>query len=199
MKLYMSPTSPYSRKARVVAREKGLAPEEIIVNPWESPGELVTRNPLSRIPVLEQDSGRCLFDSKVIVEYLDSLNDSPRLIPPGEDRFAVLSWQALADGIMDAVLARMRETQRPETQRSEEWAQRQEAALERALDVAAADCATPLVGKAFTLADIALGVALEYVDLRYGSEWRAAHPGLAEWHEGVAARESFRATAPPAQ
>jgi len=199
MKLYISPTSPYSRKVRIVAREKGLAPDEIMINPWESPAELVTRNPLSKIPVLELDNGRCLFESKVIVEYLDSVNDSPRLIPSGEDRFDVLSWQALADGIMDAVVLRFKESQRPEAQRSDEWMERQAQVVERALGVAGTDCATPLVGEAMTLADIALGVALDYVDLRYGREWRAVHPRLAQWHEHITARESFRATAPPAQ
>lgn len=199
MKLYISPTSPFARKARILAREKGLHVDEIEVNPWDSPLELLARNPLCKIPVLELADGSTLFDSRVIVEYLDGLAGAPLLPPSGKSRWAVLRWQALADGMTEAGVLRFKETQRPAAQRSPEWIARQGEAIERVLRLAggAERGQAYLVDDRFSLADVALGVALDYLDLRYRHDWRGEYPWLALWHAGISARPAFAATVPP--
>jgi len=201
MKLIVSPTSPYSRKVRVVARECGIEVEEIMLIPWDSPEQLLARNPLSKVPVLERDDGSMLYDSHVICEYLDHVAGTALVPREGEARWQVLRWHALAQGMVDACVARFLEARRPQQSRSDDWIQRQEAAITRSLKVAEKDVRTGagLVGDAFSLADIALGVALGYIDFRYFTGWRDDHPQLAGWVGAVSNRPSFLATVPPAQ
>lgn len=200
MKLYGSLTSPYARKVRILIAEKALPCEFVAIDPGASAGPLGRLNPLGKVPVLERDDGSTLFDSPVILEYLDSLA-APALIPAaGEAHWTVRRWEALADGIMDAVVARLIETRRPPTQQSEDVIRKQEVKVANALDFAEAqlDDAPYLAGRSFTVADIAFGAAVEYIDLRYPHDWRQTHARLARWHAGVAERASFRATRPPA-
>jgi glutathione S-transferase len=199
MKIYGSHTSPYVRKCRIVAHEKNIACD-FVVTDLATPDSPVPRlNPLGKIPVLERNGAETLFDSPVIAEYLDSLA-APTLIPPsGEARWETLTWQALADGLMDATVARLLESRKPATQRDDSVVARQEGKVAQALAYADARVRgdKPLVAGAFGLADIALGVALEYVDLRYACDWRGQNAGLGEWLAAVSARASFVATRPP--
>jgi glutathione S-transferase len=201
MKLIVSPTSPYSRKTRIVARECGMEVEEVMLIPWDSPEQLLARNPLSKVPVLERDDSSMLYDSYVICEYLDYVAGGTLVPRDGEERWQVLRWHALAQGMVDACVARFLEARRPQQSRSDDWIQRQEAAINRSLKVAEREvrASAGLVGEAFSLADIALGVALGYIDFRYRNGWRDDHPQLAQWVEPVFNRPSFQATAPPVQ
>lgn len=195
MKLLGTNTSPYVRKARLVLLEKNI-PHEYLIDPPREPGSLVVRvNPLGRIPALILDDGFCVFDSTVIADYADTLNDTPILIPRTDPaaRLRVKRWEALADGIMDSAIVVRNESIRP--------AEKQEAAtlalhnntISKALEYAA-----QLLGKhewcegeAITLADLALVSALIYLDLRQSErDWRGAHANLATWFERVNARRS---------
>lgn len=199
MKLHGSLTSPYVRKARVLLEEKRIAHEFVVADPWAADTYMPTLNPLGKVPVLVLDDGAALFDSPLICEYLDGL-EAPNLIPSsGAARLGVLRWQALADGIMDAASTRVLEYRRPATQQSPETIARQEDKIGRALAYAerAHGGSRYLVEDRITLADIALGVALDYIDFRYAHPWRARHPQLSTWLAGIGARPAFAATAPP--
>lgn len=197
MQLIYAKPSPYSRKARVTALEKGLADriEEIIVSPLEDPATLLEANPLGKVPALRLDDGRCLYDSWVICEYLDSLTPTPRLIPDGAARFDVLRRAALADGVLDAAVTARLELLRPEDRRWVPWTDRQQRAIRRGLAVMEQDVAT--LGDALTLAHIEFAVALGYLDFRLPElAWRDAHPALAAWQDAFSQRPSMQATVP---
>ncbi|ODT35550.1 MAG: glutathione S-transferase [Lautropia sp. SCN 70-15] len=201
MKLLGSITSPYVRKVRVVMAEKRIEAqfELVDVNAEDSP--IVQSNPLGKIPCLIMDDGGAVFDSRVIVEYLDNLTPVHRLIPPnGRARVEVRTWEALADGLLDAaLLVRAEQTQRTEAQRSPEVIARQMGKIERALAAMSSGlsdkpwCAD---GK-YSLADIAVGCALGYLDFRFPQlGWRAQFSNLAAHAEKLFARPSFADTRP---
>lgn len=201
MKLIGSLTSPYVRKARIVLAEKKIEYEFVLDNPWNADTGVTKLNPLGKVPVLVLDDESTLFDSRVIVEYLDNLTPVHRLIPPaGRARVEVKCWEALADGLLDAaLLLRMEQTQRDESQRSPKWIARQMAKVEGALAAMSSGLADKpwcCDGK-YTLADIAVGCALGYLDFRFSNMgWRAQHSNLARHAEKLFARASFVDTAP---
>ncbi len=216
MKLYGSLTSPYVRKCRVLIKEKALACEFVQADAGGAGSPVPALNPLGKVPVLARDNGSSLFDSPVIFEYLDSLKSPALLATSGEERWQMLRWQALADGVMDATVARLLETRRPPEQQSAKDIRRQEEKVSRALAFAeehaggaylmqnkfadgiearAAGQGWP--DRGFTAADVCLGVALEYVDFRYAHDWRAQHPKLARWLAAISSRPSFTETVPP--
>lgn len=199
MKLYGHHSSPYVRKVRIVLREKNLPFTHVPEAPSDPGNHIVALNPLGKVPVLETDDGQVLFDSAMLVEYIDSLAE-PRLIPAaGGERWQVLLWHTLGAGIVDATVARLLEGRRPAAQQSAVFIRRQEEKVERA--IAWADQAKRgrayLVGDRFTLADVGLGLALEYVDFRYPHDWRSQHPRLAQWLAGISTRGAFAETVPP--
>lgn len=199
MRLYGTLTSPYVRKVRIVAHEKRLPLELIVEAPSDRAGNVAALNPLGKIPVLQRDDGSTLFDSIVIVEYLDSLA-KPALFPPdGEARWAVQRWQALAQGMLDATVTRLMETRRPPEKQMPEALTKQETKITASLRFAAQHLPDGpwLVGDSLSIADIAMGTALAYVDFRYSDSWRQTYPALAAWAQGLSGRPSFLSTAPP--
>jgi glutathione S-transferase len=202
MKLLATPTSPYARKVRVVLAEKKI--EYVLVD--ESPGApgntVSDFNPLGKIPVLVLDDGYSVYDSRVIVEYLDAVSPVTRLIPePSRQRVAVRRWEALADGICDATSAIAREQRRTVRQQSREWIERQS----RKIVQGVAELSRELgerpwcSGETYSLADIATGCALGYLDLRQPDlAWRVDYPNLVRLADKLAKRPSFAETAPPA-
>ncbi len=200
MKLLGSPTSPYVRKARIVLAEKKIDCEFVIDNGGPDGFGLAVHNPLCRIPVLLLDDGSSLFDSRVIVEYLDNLAPNNRLIPaPGRERILIKRLEALADGICDAAIIAVMEGRRPAKQKSQELIDRQR----KVIDFAVAACAQELgeqpwyFGTAATLADIAVGSALGYLNFRLSElDWRATHPNLARHFDKLMQRPSFAETVP---
>jgi glutathione S-transferase len=197
MKLLGTNTSPYVRKARLVLLEKNIA-HEYLVDPPREPGSQVARvNPLGRIPALILDDETCVFDSPVIAEYADTLNDAPILIPRTDAlaRMRVKRWEALADGIMDSAVAVRTESLRPAEHQQAGTLSLHNNAITRALSFAAEQLSQNqwCEGASITLADLALVSALIYVDLRQTERnWRAAHPNLAAWFARVSARASVR-------
>jgi glutathione S-transferase len=198
MKLLGTNTSPYVRKARLVLLEKNI-PHEYLVDPPREPGSQVARvNPLGRIPALILDDETCVFDSPVIAEYADTLNDTPVLIPRTNAlaRMRVKRWEALADGIMDSAVAVRTEGMRPAEHQQAGTISLHNNAITRALAFAAEQLGQNqwCEGASITLADLALVSALIYLDLRQTERnWRAAHPDLAAWFARVSERASVRA------
>lgn len=199
MKLYGSPTSPYVRKARVLIAEKNLQVEFVVEDPWVDNSPIITKNPLSKVPALEIGPDNYMFESALVVHYLDHVDGrsfTPR-DPPGY--WQAQWWQALGNGIIDAGIARVLETRRPEEKQMPEKMAREEGRIHRAIALAESSFKGGdfLVGNRFSLADLVLGVALQYTDFRYPHDWRTAAPKIAAWHKAIAARPSFVETQPP--
>jgi glutathione S-transferase len=204
MKLLGALTSPYVRKVRIVLAEKKLDYQLVLEDVWAS-NDIQRANPLGKVPCLVMEGGEAVFDSRVIVEYVDTLSPVGKLIPAnGRERAEVRTWEALADGVLDAaILARLEQTWagRGEGQRSMAWVERQLGKIDAALVAMSQGLGDKpfCAGIHFTLADIAVGCALGYLDFRFGQiDWRARHPNLAKLAEKLAQRPSFAETLPPA-
>ena len=199
MKLYGSLTSPYVRKVRILVREKNLACEFVVADAWAADSPIPALNPLGKVPALALDNGDVLFDSPVIVEYLDSLKAPALLTASGAARWEMLRWQALADGMLDATVSRLLELRRPAEQQSAENIRRQEEKIARSLKYTEDRLHSGpwLVSDRFTLADLVMAVALEYIDFRYPHDWCGRHARLASWLAGASARPSLIETRPP--
>jgi glutathione S-transferase len=203
MKLIGALTSPYVRKVRVVMAEKKLDYQFELEDVWASDA-ILKSNPLGKVPCLVLDGGEAVFDSRVIVEYVDTLSPVGKLIPErGRERAEVRTWEALADGVLDAaILARLEQTWpgRTEAQRSPAWIGRQLSRVTAALQAMSQGLGDKAwcFGTHFSLADIAVGCALGYLDFRFPQiDWRSAQPNLARLHDKLATRPSFIDTAPP--
>ncbi len=198
MKILGTASSPYTRKARIVALEKGLPVEFVVDSPLAADSQVSRLNPLGKIPVLIRDDGSTLIDSPLISEYLDLAGAGPRLIPlVGPERFAVREWEAIADGALDAAVLIRVETLRPEAQRSAMWIERQRGKIEASL----AELDRRLgshehcVGPTLTLADIATGCLLAYLRFRFDDgRWAERYANLGRLCAAIEARPSFRAT-----
>lgn len=197
MKLLGTNTSPYVRKVRLLLLEKNI-PHDYVVDAPREPGSMVARaNPLGRIPALILEDETCVFDSPVIAEFADTLNDTPILIPRNDAmaRMRVKRWEALADGIMDSAVVVRTENIRPAEKQEAENINRHNSAISRTLVYAAELLGTRdwCEGEAITLADLALVSALIYLDLRQAErDWRSAHPNLAAWFVRLSERNSVR-------
>jgi len=203
MKLIGSNSSPYVRKVRIVMSEKKLDYEFVLEDVWAADTTIAQSNPLGKVPCLVMEGGEALFDSRVIVEYLDTLSPVGKLIPAvGRERAEVKTWEALADGVMDAsILARMEANWPGRTQgeRSKAWIDRQVGKVNasvKAMSQGLGDkpyCA----GIYLSLADIAVGCALGYLDFRFPDiDWRGSHPNLARLQDKLTQRQSFIDTKP---
>ncbi len=198
MKLLFSPASPYARKVRICAQELGIALEEMVVgaNPAAAADPvLAAANPLAKIPTLMLDDGRAIYDSRVIVDYLDSLTEKSLAPRAGDARWAALVEQAAADGILDAaLLSRYEVFMRPEAMRWPEWLAGQSGKIERALDLfegSSRNAADPGLG------DICVACALGYLDLRFPNNgWRKMHPKLEAFFLEISERPSLKSTVP---
>ena len=201
MKLIAAPASPYSRKVRVVLAEKKIEYEFVVDSPADPANRISTYNPLGKIPVLVLDDDTTLFDSRVIVEYLDNASPVGRLIPDDtRARIQVRRWEALADGCLDAANAIVVEKRRPLEKQSNEAVARQQGKVERALQAMSEDLGARgwCSGEHYSLADIAVGCALGYLDFRLADiNWRRLYPNLAKLFEKLEKRPAFRDTAPP--
>lgn len=202
MKLFASLTSPYARKIRILLAEKSLPFELVVDSPWEANTRIPSLNPLGKVPALLTDDGEVLFDSPVIAGYLETLAGEVRLLPADPlERVRVRQIEALADGVLDAAVAALLESRRPDGQRSEAEIDRQLEKVDRSLAELErrASGRQWLHGDAMSLADISVGTALGYLDLRFGHRhWREGHPALKALADRLFARKSFAETRPPA-
>lgn len=203
MKLIGAITSPYVRKVRIVMAEKKLDFQFVTEDVWAADTDISASNPLGKVPCLVMEGGEAIFDSRVIVEYVDTLSPVGKLIPErGRERAEVKTWEALADGLLDAaILARLEASWpgRKEGERSQAWIDRQMKKIDDsliAMDRALAERSN-CVGIHLSLADIAVGTAVSYLDFRFPAiDWRGQHPNLGALYERLAQRQSFKDTLP---
>jgi glutathione S-transferase len=204
MKIVGTLTSPYVRKVRIVMAEKKLdyGYEDIDVMAADSP--IGQYNPLGKVPCLVLEGGEAVYDSRVIVEYLDTLSPVGKLIPPsGRERLEVKTWEALADGLLDAAVVARQEQAWPgrsDAQRSQAWIDRQRGKIDAALQAMSRGLGDrPYChGTPYTLADVAVGCALGYLDFRFPDlDWRTRHPNLERLQAKLSQRQSFIDTRPP--
>jgi glutathione S-transferase len=202
MKLIGSLTSPYVRKVRIVFLEKKVDVDLEIDNVWAADTKIAQSNPLGKVPCLILDDGEAIYDSRVIAEYADALSPVSKLIPgDNRERATVKTWEALADGVLDAsILARLEMTWKPEDQRSSAWVDRQTEKIQNSLR----QMSELLGGNAWchsnqmTLADISVGCALGYLLFRFPNiKWQAQYPNLDRLYEKLLQRSSFIETEPP--
>lgn len=197
MKVLGHDGSPFVRKVRIVLDEKRLPYEYVYARSSDANSPVPQHNPLSKIPVLITDQGKDLYDSPVIVEYADALGSGPKLIPADFDsRIEVKRWEALGDGIADATVLTSHDYDKVQTAK---WHQRQLDKIERGLATMARDLGERefCFGSSFTLADVAAGYALGYLDqVLKDYDWRSAQPALARLAERLGKRDSFRKTLP---
>jgi glutathione S-transferase len=203
MKLIGSNTSPYVRKVRVVMAEKKLDYDYVLEDVWAADTHIGQTNPLGKVPCLIMEGGEVISDSRVIVEYFDTLSPVGKLIPTvGRERAEVKTWEALADGVLDAaILARLEATWagRREFERSQVWIDRQLGKVEAALKTMSKGLGDKpyFVGIHLGLADIAVGVALGYLDFRFPQiNWREQYPNLLKFQDKLMQRPSFADTRP---
>ena len=200
MKLYHNPASPFVRKVRVVAEECGITEklqlEEIALTPVSTPDALQAGNPLGKIPALVLDDGQCLYDSRVISEYLDTEFKGGLFPAGGRQRWDALRLQATADGFCDAaVLVRYEGFVRPEEKQWSGWIDAQLQKCRRTLDVLEKESSS--FDERCDIGTLSVAIALGYFDFRNPDEqWRARAPVLATWFEGFAKRPSLQQTQP---
>ena len=203
MKLLGSTSSPYVRKVRVVMAEKKLDYDFVSEDVWAAQTTISESNPLGKVPCLVMEGGEAIFDSRVIVEYLDTLSPVGKLIPSlGRERAEIKTWEALADGVLDAaILARLEATWagRSEPQRSQPWIDRQLGKINASLKAMSQGLSEKpfCAGIHLSLADIAVGCALGYLDFRFAQiDWRTDFPNLLKLHDKLKLRPSFADTLP---
>ena len=203
MKLIGAVTSPYVRKVRIVMAEKKLEYEFVQEDVWAASTSIVASNPLGKVPCLLMETGEALYDSRVIVEYLDTMSPVGKLIPPsGRERTEVKVWEALADGLLDAAIAARLEAHwvgRSEAERSQAWIDRQLGKVHDALAAMSQGLAdnSMCAGIHLSLADIAVGCALGYLDFRFPNiAWRRDYSNLDKLQEKLMQRQSFTDTLP---
>ncbi|HNI76655.1 MAG TPA: glutathione S-transferase N-terminal domain-containing protein [Giesbergeria sp.] len=203
MKLIGSTTSPYVRKVRIVMAEKKLDYQFLLDNVWSADTRIAASNPLGKVPCLVMEGGEAVFDSRVIVEYLDTLSPVGKLIPStGRERAEVKTWEALADGLLDAaILVRLENTfeGRKPSERSQAWIDRQMDKVHASLKAMAQGLGDKpfCSGIHLSLSDIAVGCALGWLEFRFPEiGWRAEYPNLAKLMDKLAQRASFADTKP---
>ncbi len=203
MKLIGAVSSPYVRKVRIVMAEKKLDYQFVLEDVWAAETTIAESNPLGKVPCLVMEGGEALFDSRVIVEYLDTLSPVGKLIPAvGRERAEVKTWEALADGLLDAaILARLEANWagRSKAQRSQAWIDRQMDKIHASLKAMSQGLGDKpfCSGIHMSLADIAVGCALGYLDFRFPQiDWRGSYPNLAKLSDKLTQRQSFVDTKP---
>ena len=202
MKLFVTPTSPYARKIRIVLAEKRIDCEIVVVPSLAAPESPVpAHNPLGKVPTLVLDDGEALYDSVVIAGYLDNKTPVAHLIPQDNySRALVRRWEALGDGVCDAAVAVVMEKRRAEDKQDQTVIDRQKLKVERGLQAISRDLGHGkwCMGESFTLADIAIGCARACVDLRLPEfRWKEDYPNLGKLYQKLMSRASFKDTAPP--
>lgn len=200
MKLIGSTTSPYVRKLRVALLEKNLPVEFVIDSPWEAGNHVSDYNPLGKVPAMVTDEGDVLFDSNVLLAYVETLGAAPALLPADpRAAIAVRQTAALADGVTDAAVALLLEGRRAPEKQDAGWSSRQRDKLTRGLDALEKRLGTQawFHGDGISIADIATVCGLAWVDFRQiDPSWRNGRPQLAALVERLSARPSFLQTVP---
>ena len=201
MKLLASPASPYTRKVRVVLAEKKIDFDMELVDVAPAVNPVNPYNPLGKIPTLALDDGTALYDSRVIVDFLDSVSPISRLIPETtRDRVAVRRWEALADGVLDAGILWRYESVRDKAEQSKSWQHKQIARMQRGMEQISKEIGAFCHGDRYSLADIAVGCCMGWLDFRKPGEvdWAKEYPGIERHYRKLMERAAFADTVPVA-
>lgn len=195
MKLYVTAPSPFARKCRIVARERGVAVTEVVADPYADDPALLAANPIVQVPTLIAMDGQPISDSPVICEYLDGLGSGPRLLPAdGPERLRVRRIETLGNALLDQGVKRVLELRRPESERSPSWIARWTAGMHRTLDVLEAADLRP---DPLEMGVITVGVAVTWISFRHPDiDWKAGRPTLVALQAALEQRSSFRDTTP---
>lgn len=199
MKLIGSLTSPFVRKVRIVLAEKKIEYDFVVDSPWNESTQVPQFNPLGKVPVLLIDDDKPLFDSRVIVEYLDNVAPNAKLFPaPNRERTDTKRWESIADGIIEAAATIVLERRRPPDQQNEAWILRHQQKVQLGLRFMAQQLQdTYCMGNHLSLADIAVGCALGYLVFRFPDiDWRSEYGNLASLYDRLMTRPSFQDTVP---
>ena len=205
LRLISATPSPYARKVRIALVEKNIAFELVTEVPWDSTTQTPQYNPLEKLPVLILDSGKSVYESHYILEFIEAKYTSDLPLLPKDD---VDGWlfakqiEVVADGICDALVLLFFEKQREDGKRSEEWIARQQRKVDGGLKALADWIGGKrfFVDNAFGLADIAAGSVLGYLKVRFPEHpWRETYPQLARYSEDLEQRQSFKDTIPTPQ
>jgi glutathione S-transferase len=201
MKLLAALISPYTRKVRVVLAEKKIECEMQIVDVAPADNPVNAHNPLGKIPTLLLDDGTALYDSRVIVEFLDNASPISRLIPDdNRERVAVRRWESLADGVLDAGLLVRYESLRDKKEQSKSWSDKQLARMQRGMAQIAEELGERAYCRAdrYSLADIAVACCMGWLDFRKpgGIDWRKEYPAVARHYDKMMERPAFAETVP---
>lgn len=195
MKLYISAPSPFARKCRIVALERGVHVTEVVVDPYADDPALLAANPIVQVPTLIAMDGLPISDSPVICEYLDALGSGPRLLPvDGEGRLRVRRIETLANALLDQGVKRLLELRRPESERSPSWLARWTAGMTRTLDVLEKADLRP---DPLDMGVLTVGVALTWIGFRHPDiDWKTGRPNLVALQAALEQRSSFIDTCP---
>lgn len=197
MKLYITTPSPFARKVRIVAREKGLSEriEEIAVDPYGNAPELLATNPVVQVPTLVAEDGLAVTDSPVICEYLDALGEGARLLPvDGAERLRVRRLETLGNAALEMGVKLVLEKRRPEAERSPSWMARWTANMGRALD--ALEAAAPDADR-FDMGVLTAGIVVTWIGFRHPDyDWKTGRPNLVALQAALEQRPSFVDTYP---
>ena len=200
MKLLGIRASPFTRKVRIVLAEKKIEYDFVVASPQAEGSPVPAYNPLGKVPVLVLEDDSAVYDSRVIVEFLDNVSPFGRLIPPGNrERFEVRRWEALGDGVLDAAVLARYENLRSQNERSAAWTERQMGKIRTGVDAMERELGDKpfCTGNTYTLADISVGVCLGYLDFRFPQiGWRGGHPNLVRLDAKLAERQPFIETVP---
>ena len=195
MKLYITNPSPFARKCRIVARERGVAVTEVVADPYSDDPALLAANPIVQVPTLIAMDGEPISDSPVICEYLDGLGSGARLLPvDGAERLRVRRLETLGNALLDQGVKRVLELRRPESERSPSWIARWTAGINRTLDVLEG---RELRAEPLDMGVVTVGVALTWLGFRHPDiDWKSGRPNLAALQAALEQRPSFRETVP---
>ena len=201
MKLYYSKTSPYSRKVLLMIHEKGLQQviTSVACNPFEEAPELEAVNPLGKVPTLILDDGSSLYDSPVICAYLDTLTSDRLIAESGpetnSERWNILRWEALCDGVLDAIYNIVMERRRDTQEQSSSWIEQWKTQVIWSLDHMEANIDS--LPAQISLAQLSLATALGYLDFRLSDlDWHNQYPALAAWYDDFSERDAMKNTRP---
>ncbi len=200
MKLYLTNRSPFARKATIMAIEKGLE-EKIKLVPIDmqnKPEELLKANPLGAVPTLVLENGHAIYDSSVICEYIDGLNDNPKLIPAnGSVRIEALRTEALSDGMVESAVKLFMENGKPKDAQDTNLLKKHSDILDRGFDMLERSAKNFHVDKMFSIAEISAASAIGYIGFRITDyKWKEKHTKLATWYNEFSKRDSLLKTVP---
>ena len=202
-KLISATPSPYARKVRIALAEKGVPFELITEVPWDRTTKTPQHNPLEKLPILIREDGSSVYESYLILEYIERAHPSPPLVPKDDEGWLLAKrLEVLCDGVCDAFVLTFFERMREASQQSADWLSRQQRKIDGGLREMSRllDGKEFAVGNAFTLGDIAIATAIGYLCVRYPEiDWRATYPDLAAHNDRMEARSSFKNTRPVPQ